>query len=107
METKFDIATEIAECPPEVLLCLPGYSPVEIGMRVFRVHLDGSIEIGDRAFDIAFPGFYDSPVVVDLNQIWIQLDRAIKISNGFFEIFALPFGYPLFGEIFCTALRES
>jgi hypothetical protein len=35
------------------------------------------------------------------------LDRAIKISNGFFEIFALPFGYSLLGEILCTALRES
>jgi hypothetical protein len=69
--------------------------------------LDGSIEIGDRAFDIAFPGFYDSPVVVDLNQIRIQLDRTIKISNGFFEIFALPLGYSLLGEIFCIALRES
>jgi hypothetical protein len=35
------------------------------------------------------------------------LDRPIKISNGFFEIFALPLGYSLLDEVLSIALREG
>jgi hypothetical protein len=54
-----DSQKRAAESGAQLWACLPGNSPVEIGMRVFRIPFDGSIKIGDRAFDIAFPSLYD------------------------------------------------